>query len=119
MRLFLGIFALLALAAVAIAETIPEGKEEIKFDTMLGTVTFGHAAHAKMEGVECTTCHHTHEGNEPIKACSECHAKKAGDAPSAKDALHAKCQGCHEERAAAGQAAGPGKKDCKACHVKG
>jgi hypothetical protein len=82
-------------------------------------VTFNHAAHAQMEGVECKTCHHTHEGDEPVQACSECHGKKAGDAPSAKDALHKNCQGCHEERAAADQPTGPGKKECKGCHVKG
>jgi hypothetical protein len=119
MRAILGALSLLAIATTGIVFAgIPAEKEVIKLDTMLGTVTFGHKAHATMEGVECTTCHHTYEGEGAPQACSECHAKRGGDAPTRKDALHENCQGCHEKLAAEGKPTGPGKKDCKLCHVK-
>jgi hypothetical protein len=39
-------------------------------------------------------------------------------APKLKDAVHDNCQGCHQEKADAGEATGPLKKKCKECHIK-
>ncbi len=52
-------------------------------------VAFDHKAHTKAAG--CKTCHH-----EDQSACSECHEKTAGDAPSLKSAYHDNCKGCHK-----------------------
>lgn len=102
---------------IALAADIPAGKETIKFETKMGTVTFPHKAHAEKVG-KCTECHHTTKEGEAVKPCSACHdAKEAKDkAPKLQDAVHKMCKGCHEKTVAAGKKAPS--KDCKSCHVK-
>lgn len=105
-------------------ELIPEDKLVITFESKKGNVTFYHGLHATVRGVECQSCHHTHEPGEPIKRCSECHKEKESKvegfsvmAPKTSKAYHTKCRGCHkytlEELQ---QPAGPTK--CKLCHIK-
>ena len=117
--------AMTLLPVIVMAAEIPAGKEVITFESKKGTVTFQHSLHATVRGIECNSCHHTHEGNEPVKKCSECHKKKKSKvpgfsvmAPKTSKAYHNKCKGCHkytlEELE---KPAGPTK--CKLCHIKG
>lgn len=121
-KLLLG-WLLLPCVGIA-AETIPDDKAVILFETKTGTVTFFHTLHASLRVTQCASCHHTHEESEPIKPCSDCHKKKktmvegfSVIAPKNSKAYHTKCKGCHkytlEELE---QTAGPIK--CKLCHIK-
>jgi predicted CXXCH cytochrome family protein len=116
-----GLLALVSVGALVIAGEVPADKAEIKFDTKMGTVTFPHKVHSGLEGVSCTSCHHTLKEGATPQACSSCHDPKMekDGAPKLKDAVHNNCYGCHQEKADAGMKSGPLKKDCKACHVKG
>ena len=122
-RILIAVLATMIVGMFALAAAqVPEGKEVLKFETKMGTVTFEHAKHSGFEGVECATCHHTFEGEGLPQACSECHAKKATEkAPKLQKAVHDTCWGCHQEKADAGEKHGPvkGAKNCKQCHVKG
>ncbi len=73
---------------------------------MMGDVTFPHAMHQKIVK-DCKTCHHmgVAAGN-----CSKCHGVKEG-VPSAKDAFHKTCKGCHQKE-------NKGPTNCKGCHKK-
>lgn len=122
-RILIAVLAAAVVGAFALAAAqIPEGKQVLKFETKMGTVTFEHAKHAGFEGVTCVTCHHKTKEGETPKACSECHAKKPqDDTPKLQKAVHDRCWGCHQEKADAGAKHGPvkGAKNCKKCHVKG
>ena len=105
-------------------DIIPEDKFVITFESKKGTVTFYHGLHATVRGVECQSCHHTHEAGEPIKPCSECHKKKESKvegfsvlAPKTSKVYHNKCKGCHKYTLEElHQPAGPTK--CTLCHIK-
>jgi uncharacterized paraquat-inducible protein A len=65
---------LVGVSAAVIAAEIPGDKELIRFEAKFGTVSFSHKAHSEQEGVQCSTCHHTHtEDSETISACHDCH----------------------------------------------
>lgn len=75
---------------------------------------WGHEAHSKEYGVECRDCHHTDTAIEPEpQNCADCHQQQ-GDAamPALKDAVHAKCAACHEEKFARAL------KGCADCHTQ-
>jgi len=98
---FLATGALVAIAA-------DNGPETVKLEApkMGGTtVTFQHRAHQSRVS-DCTTCHH--KGVE-AGACTGCHGVKP-EAPTAKDAFHKLCKGCHKDNA--------GPTSCKDCHKK-
>jgi sRNA-binding protein len=93
----------------------------------MGGVKFDHAAHQKVAGNKCETCHHASKAQKPMKAahenCQDCHTKTA-TAPmktTTKLAFHdnmAKagiCIDCHVKQNAAGKKA-PTK--CTECHQK-
>ena len=92
-------------------------KDVVTFDVPYGKVTFNHKAHVDMK-YECTKCHHTwKKGDTTGKLCVDCHKAKAeGKTPTAKEAFHKDCKGCHEEAKKAGKPAGP--TACTQCHVK-
>ncbi len=106
---------------------IPADKSVIVFHTKIGDVTFQHAMHAHLEnvgGVEkvgCSICHHTEQGEGPVKVCSDCHVRNKknapADMPDLKKAFHYRCRSCHQYTMEHGKKAGPAKK-CKLCHVK-
>ncbi len=77
-------------------------------------VSFSHDVHVEKQKIGCATCHHKDPQNP--KACTVCHGKEAKDSqPAARDAFHARCQGCHKDMAAKGLKA-PIK--CMECHKK-
>lgn len=120
MKKTLSLLALLALVSVLVmAADIPADKDVLTFEAKMGKVTFSHKDHAEKIG-DCVSCHHKTEGDAVPKLCSECHPPDAAkdDAPKLKDAVHKNCQGCHQEKADAGEATGPLKKKCKECHIK-
>ena len=106
------------------AETIPDDKAVIQFETKTGTVTFYHALHASLRVTTCESCHHTHEAGQAIKPCSDCHKEKKTQiegfsviAPKNSKAYHTRCKGCHKyTMEELHKPAGPTK--CKLCHVK-
>ena len=114
-------------SATVAASEIPADKEVIVFSGKTGDVTFNHKLHAGLENVggvdkvECSTCHHTYQGEGAVKPCSECHvrdkSKAAADTPDLKKAFHYRCRECHKYTVEEGKPAGPVKK-CKLCHVK-
>jgi sRNA-binding protein len=117
-----------ALLAVPVSAQTPPTKVVLKGNPM-GGVNFDHAAHAKLVGDKCDTCHHASKPEKAMKAkqekCQTCH-EKAATAPmktNAKAAFHdamAKkgvCVDCHVKEGAAGKKV-PSK--CNECHnVKG
>lgn len=135
MRLTSLLLVLTAWIVNAGAAEIPVDKEVITLEPKFGTVTFAHKRHSEMPDIDCVSCHHTAEAQgAAIQACHDCHSarnfqeaqitpkateepKKASTAaPSAQDALHKQCRGCHEETGKAGKATGPNK-SCRDCHV--
>ncbi len=76
-------------------------------------VDWSHAAHAEEYGLDCTSCHHEDTDIEPEpQNCANCH-ESTGDetVPSLRDAVHLKCQSCHEDMFSNGI------KDCASCHT--
>jgi len=118
---------LLSVSFAVVGSEIPADKNVIVFPGKLGDVTFNHKLHSGLENVggvekvECSTCHHSYEGEGAVKACSNCHVrtKKAdpAGAPNLKKAFHFRCRSCHKYTMDQGKKAGPDKK-CKLCHVK-
>ena len=119
--------ALLSTAFTVIASEIPADKHIIVFPGKLGDVTFNHKLHSGLENVggvekvECSTCHHTYEGEGAVKPCRDCHVSGKKDAsskaPDLKKAFHFRCRECHKYTMEQGKHAGPDKK-CKLCHIK-
>lgn len=126
---------LVGVSATVIAAEIPADKEFIRFEAKFGTVSFSHRAHSEREGVQCSTCHHTHtEEGEPISACHDCHiavhyrvakikkaeVRRRGESlpavAKAEDAFHALCQGCHQKLKEESKPSGPSD-SCRDCHV--
>jgi len=115
-RMIVGLMVVAMVALGAFAVVAQEtGPETIAFPAKMGEVTFPHRSHQSM-GIDCTTCHHMGAGTK----CHDCHNQdKVVDgktAPKFVKAAHTLCRGCHEEKEAAGQPAGPTKKNCKGCH---
>jgi cytochrome c5 len=95
----------------------------------MGGVKFDHAAHQKIVGDKCDTCHHASKPEKAMKGkqenCQDCHTK-AVTAPmktAAKMAFHdamAKkgiCIDCHVKELAAGKKV-PAAGKCVDCHKK-
>ena len=119
MRTLIAIAALLLSGSVFAQPEIPADKDVVVFEgSKLGKVTFHHREHSLLTGVDCRTCHHTYEGQGPIKECHECHVKGSTTAPPPQKAFHLRCAGCHEYTVKEGKEAGPLPKKCKLCHVK-
>ena len=98
-------------AGVIVAADAPESITIKDVQKTKAPVVFPHKAHAEKLGIKCVECHHKGEAGKEQK-CFACHkAEKAGDAASLKDAMHAKCKGCHQK-----MAKGPTK--CDDCHKK-
>ncbi len=112
----IALIAIFGLVAVAMAAQGPEVISIDKVKKAMAPIEFQHHKHQERVEGKCTTCHHTEkEGETALKACSECHAAAAAEAPSYKDAMHKRCQGCHKEQNASGKSA-PVK--CNECHKK-
>ncbi|WP_462324565.1 cytochrome c3 family protein [Desulfoplanes sp.] len=93
----------------------PEGAK-----TRKSPAPFSHEKHAELD---CTACHHTWDGNGPIKKCTDsgCHDSLSRDRDNKikyyKEAYHESCyKGCHKDRKKAGETTGP--TSCRDCHPK-
>lgn len=70
---------------------------------------WGHDMHAEGFGLDCTSCHHEDTDIEPEPMnCNNCHFE--GAEISLKDAVHAKCMDCHQDKFDSGILA------CVDCH---
>lgn len=104
---------------LTVAETIPDDKSVIQFETKIGVVTFLHQMHANLDITECTTCHHKLQPEDSaVTPCHECHKKESKKPAKAKTAFHTRCTGCHQYTVDDGGSAGPVRKKCKLCHIK-
>ncbi len=58
-----------------------------------------HDAHVNDYGADCYTCHHEDTDIEPEpQNCANCHQSEGDEVmPSVRDAVHLKCQSCHED----------------------
>ena len=120
-------FIVIPLSITFAGSEIPGDKEVIVFPGKLGDVTFHHKLHSTLTDVgglakvECGTCHHTYEGEGPVKPCNQCHIRgkkaKEGETPDLKKAFHYRCRNCHKYTMQQGKQAGPDKK-CSLCHIK-
>ena len=104
MRTILTVLAMFICLGVATNVLANRGREEIRFFSQTGTVTFKHVEHTK-RGSKCTTCHH--EG-VLSGTCRKCHNGET--APPFEKVAHKICKDCHK------QGSGPTK--CEGCHVK-
>jgi cytochrome c5 len=80
---FIVTVAFVAGSASAVAQALKPPTTVILKGSPLGGVKFDHAAHGKLVGDKCETCHHASKAEKPMKAKQE------------------KCQGCHEKVATA------------------
>lgn len=126
----------LALASVCIfAVTIAVQAQQTKAPGVvilkgnpMGGVKFDHAAHVKLAGDKCVTCHHASKPAKLAQAaqenCQKCHTKavKPPMKTNAKLAFHdntaksGTCINCHTKAAKAGKKNVPLK--CTDCHQK-
>ena len=59
---------------------------------------YSHAEHSDDFCAECTDCHHTEDIESEPGNCGECHeAEGDDDTPGLKDAVHKRCNACHED----------------------
>ncbi len=121
--------AFLAGSTSALAQAVKQPTTVILKGNPTGGVKFDHAAHVKVVGDKCVTCHHPSKPEKPMKAaqerCQNCHEKTA-TAPmktNARAAFHdamAKkgiCVDCHIKEKAAGKKS-PLSPPCTTCHKK-
>ncbi len=131
MKRFIAAFAIVTIWAFGVgiagqAQVKSPGVVILKGNPM-GGVKFDHAAHAKLTGDKCDTCHHASKPEKPSKVaqenCQNCHTKTVA-APmktTARLAFHdnlakkGTCINCHVKEAAAGKKV-PLK--CADCHKK-
>jgi hypothetical protein len=97
MRRFGTVVAVFLAAALCAGASIgAETREKIPGKIVLKVyekkpVTFDHKGHAQRIG-KCETCHHKTDSEK----CSDCHgAKRDGDTPSFREAMHYRCKNCH------------------------
>ncbi len=115
-----------ALTVILQAQAKAPGVVVLKGNPM-GGVKFDHAAHAKLIGDKCDTCHHASKPEKAATAkqerCQKCHTKavqapmKTTTRPAFHDAMAKKgtCVDCHNKEVAAGKKV-PIK--CAECHKK-
>jgi predicted CXXCH cytochrome family protein len=103
-----------ALLVALVALTAWSGRPAVRADRETLPMTFAHADH---RATGCATCHHNFVdavgfGGE----CIDCHQTDATVAHLVEAQFHDLCRGCHVERRAAGETAGP-VRQCRACHT--
>ncbi|TAK56525.1 MAG: hypothetical protein EPO25_00255 [Gammaproteobacteria bacterium] len=75
-------------------------------------MAFNHYDHAS---VNCIDCHHNYSDDTGGGVCMLCHVTDPKLWPRFEEHFHGLCQGCHAERAAAGEDGGP-PRACDGCH---
>ena len=75
-------------------------------------------AHVDHRTENCISCHHDYvDGTTGANGlCMSCHVTEASVWPLLETQFHDLCRGCHEEKAALGEDAGP-PRQCIACHT--
>ena len=76
-------------------------------------MTFAHADHAQQQ---CVKCHHNYQDDTGQGLCLECHKFDPKIAYLMREQFHGLCMGCHMEKNAEGEDAGP-LRSCRACHT--
>jgi len=76
-------------------------------------MNFAHNDHVP---VNCVECHHNYVDGTGGGLCMNCHVTDPQVWPLFEQQFHGLCRGCHEEKAALGEAGGPPRR-CIACHM--
>jgi hypothetical protein len=76
-------------------------------------MNFAHLDHVQ---VNCVDCHHNYVDDTGGGLCMNCHVTDPQVWPLFEQQFHDLCRGCHEEKAALGEAGGPPRR-CVACHM--
>jgi predicted CXXCH cytochrome family protein len=76
-------------------------------------MSFAHLDHVP---VNCVDCHHNYVDDSGGGLCMTCHVTDQAVWPLLENQFHDLCRGCHEEKAALGEAGGP-PRECMACHL--
>jgi predicted CXXCH cytochrome family protein len=76
-------------------------------------MSFAHLDHVP---VNCVDCHHNYVDDSGGGLCMNCHVTDQAVWPLLENQFHDLCRGCHEEKAALGEAGGP-PRECMACHL--
>lgn len=75
-------------------------------------MSFAHADHITEN---CILCHHNYVDDTGGGLCMNCHVTDASVWPLLEEQFHGLCRGCHEDKAALGEAGGPPRR-CIDCH---
>ncbi len=75
-------------------------------------ISFAHADH---RDTNCIACHHDFADRTGNGFCIDCHRRDPALGPLIEAQFHALCMGCHVEKRAAGEDAGP-TRVCFDCH---
>ena len=78
-------------------------------------MSFAHADHV---AENCIACHHNYVDDTGGGPCMGCHVTNRQVWPLLERQFHDLCRGCHEDRAASGDAGGPPRR-CIECHRGG
>jgi len=76
-------------------------------------MSFAHEDHIP---VNCVDCHHNYVDGTGGGLCMNCHVTDQQVWPLFEQQFHDLCRGCHEEKAALGEAGGP-PRQCIGCHL--
>jgi len=89
------------------------GQLDLRRDRPLLPVTFAHVDHTT---VNCVLCHHNYIDHTGSGLCFDCHKTDPTVNALIETQFHELCWGCHVERQAQGEDAGP-TRQCDACHT--
>ena len=109
----------LIIGALVVAYGSPVAKEKPVRDHYYDSpepilpMNFAHDDHVP---VNCVDCHHNYVDDTGGGLCMNCHVTNESVWPLLERQYHDLCRGCHEDKAALGEAGGP-PRECMACHL--
>ena len=109
----------LVIGALVVAYGSPVAKEKPVRDYYYGSpepilpMNFAHEDHVP---VNCVDCHHNYIDDTGGGLCMNCHVTDESVWPLLERQYHDLCRGCHEDKAALGEAGGA-PRECMACHL--
>lgn len=110
--LLLAAGVLVAIFGSPLAGSLPVKANYYESPEPILPMSFAHLDHVP---VNCVTCHHNYTDDTGGGLCMTCHVTDASVWPLFEQQFHDLCRGCHEEKAALGEAGGP-PRQCMECH---
>lgn len=113
------VFAIVLLAAIVLvirgsplAGPLPVSAHYYDSPAPILPMSFAHADHITEN---CILCHHNYVDDTGGGLCMNCHVTDPSVWPLLEAQFHGLCRGCHEDKAALGEAGGPPRR-CIDCH---